>query len=1264
MRTHGEGEAMRRTHEEGVKRGGRDRAGKAMRRTHGAGVERGGRDRAGKAMRRTHEEGMQRGGRDRAEGAIGTTWSLRVVLGLVAALAALALGPSRAVGASGSATAAPHWSVIGFAAPTNFKPGDTADYYTLAIRNDGAAPTDGSAITIADTLPPNLTPTKMEGAAYSLSQHLGDLTCEVKTLTCTYEHSLLGGAPLIEPDETIWVRIVVSVAPGAFCATPAECENKATVSGGGAPSRSIASPTMISSEQAPFGFSSFGVDLVNAAGEPDTQAGSHPFELTTSLSLNLAALDTEEGLYHNSPILSAAAKDINVELPPGLVGDPNAVPRCRQSVFQSNSGVRCPADTQVGTITFDTAGQAVENAPNQDAATSAVYNVEPPSGQPAELGFELNTIKVHTLFHVRGDGSGDYGLTAQTPEITQFKPLLVAMLTVWGVPADPSHDNERSGALRPGGGEECTHPIEVKKFEEEIKALEAEKGAKEAEITLKEEQIREAEEKKEAKRVKALEGEKLVLEKERAEVEQRLAEREHSGPSSQSGCSSDVAAKPFLRTPTNCQAGGPGDELRAQADSWAEPGRFINPPNLVLGPFEGCPDLSFEPSIAVEPERHEPTTPSGYAVRLNVPQNEAPGARGTPDLKTATIALPPGTVASPSAADGLQACGEAQFARLSDAPASCPGPSQLGTVTVHSPLLPSPGLLDGQLYLGQPECAPCSPADAQAGRMIPLFLQARGFGVTVKLAGHTSLDTSTGQLTTTFANDPQLPFDELTISVHGGPRAPLANPGSCGAFTAASALEPWSAPFTATAAPTGTFAIDGCGPPRFAPSFEAGPVNDQAGAFSPFTLTFSRADADLALGTVTVRMPPGLLGMLSRVQLCPEPQAGNGTCGPQSEIGTTTVASGPGPSPFYLAGKVYLTGPYRGAPFGLSIVVPVVAGPFNLGDVVVRSAIQVDPHTAAITVASDPLPSVIDGVPAQIKAVNVNIDRAGFTFNPTNCAASKIEGTLTAAQGTSAPVASNFEAANCASLKFNPLFTVSTSGRTSKAGGASLDVKVAQQPGEANIHKVDVSLPLALPARLTTLQKACTEAQFDANPAGCPAASNVGTAVARTPVLNGPLTGPAYLVSHGGAAFPDLVIVLQGEGIRIDLVGNTDIKKGITYSKFETVPDAPISTFELSLPEGPHSALAANANLCALKSVKVKRRVTIRRNGRIRHVLRAVRKLVRETLQMPTTITGQNGAVVNQTTKIAVTGCPHKPKHHAHRPAQHGPAHREARPKR
>jgi hypothetical protein len=382
----------------------------------------------------------------------------------------------------------------------------------------------------------------------------------------------------------------------------------------------------------------------------------------------------------------------------------------------------------------------------------------------------------------------------------------------------------------------------------------------------------------------------------------------------------------------------------------------------------------------------------------------------------------------------------------------------------------------------------------------------------------------------------------------------------------------------------------------------------------------SRHDREGDLSAVRIQTPPGLLGLLSRVSLCGEPQAAQGTCGAGSLIGHVQAAAGAGSHPFWVSGQVFLTGPYKGAPFGLSVVVPAVAGPFSLGTIIVRAAIHVDPNTAALTIVSDPWPQILDGTPLRVQRVNVSIDKPGFMFNPTNCQEQQITGSITSAQGTSVGVSSPFGLSGCTTLPFHPVFSVSTQAKTSKQGGASLTVRASFPKGaQANIHSVAVVLPKQLPARLTTIQQACPEATFAANPASCPAGSDIGVGTATTPVLANPVSGPAYLVSHGGAAFPDVVVILQGEGITIDLVGSVDIKKQITSSDFAMVPDAPISSFQLTLPEGPHSGLAAVVPAKAKGS------------------------LCGQSLTMPFTTTGQNGAVVKQTAKIAVTGCP-KPK--------------------
>jgi hypothetical protein len=376
--------------------------------------------------------------------------------------------------------------------------------------------------------------------------------------------------------------------------------------------------------------------------------------------------------------------------------------------------------------------------------------------------------------------------------------------------------------------------------------------------------------------------------------------------------------------------------------------------------------------------------------------------------------------------------------------------------------------------------------------------------------------------------------------------------------------------------------------------------------------------------------------MLSKVPLCPEPLAAQGACGEASNIGTVHVAAGSGPHPLWVSGKVYLTGPYEGAPFGLTIMVPAVAGPFNLGNVVERSRIDIDPSTSALTITSDPLPQFRDGVPLRIQTLNVAVEREGFIFNPTHCSGLQVTAAIESEQGASTNATSPMSLEGCRNLPFKPTFKVSTGARTSKALGASLDVKVTSSTGQANIARVKMTLPKQLPARLTTIQHACLAEVFARNPAACDPRSLVGIVKATTPVLPVSLSGPIYLVSHGGAAFPDVVVVLQGEGVRVDLTGHINIAKGVTSTDFANIPDAPVDSFEALLPRGTNSALTsnlpANSSLCTAKLV------------------------------VPTTITGQNGAQIKQSTKVTVSGCPKAKKAKKRVTARRAKAHKARRP--
>src|SRR6266566_6741520 len=589
-------------------------------------------------------------------------------------------------------------------------------------------------------------------------------------------------------------------------------------------------------------------------------------------------------------------------------------------------------------------------------------------------------------------------------------------------------------------------------------------------------------------------------------------------------------------------------------------------------PVTGCELVPFNPGFALTPGTKAPDQTDGLTTELSVPHDPSPTKLDSSEVNTATVTLPEGLTLNPSAAAGLEACTPEQmgfekgvFVRKPvphiAEQIECPDGSKLGTVTLNVPGLP-PGSLQGNVFLGGPATGPITGPPY----IIYVAAESERYGVLVRLKGETTPNETTGQLTTTFTENPEQPFNSLIVHFNKGPLAPLANPLKCEASVATALFTPFTN--TAAMAPTAIFEVTGCpATPPFSPTQSTSSEPAQGGANTTFTLSLVRPQGNQYVAALRNVLPPGLAGAISTVTLCGETQANAGTCTSASQIGTAVVAAGSG-SPFSFNGKVYLTGPYEGAPYGLSIVIQAVGGPFNLGPVVARARLDIDPHTAQIIATDAKVPNIVGGIPTRLRSLTVSINRQGFERNPTNCAVFATETTLTGSLGATASVSTPFQAEGCNALAFKPSFSASTGAKTSKANGASLEVNISQAPGQTNIKSVKTSLPFALPSRLTTLQKACLEAVFAANPLSCPAGSNVGTATAITPLLPNPMTGPAYLVSHGGAAFPDLDIVLEGNGVRIILVGNTDIKKGITTTTFASSPDVPVSSFTLKLPTG------------------------------------------------------------------------------------------------
>lgn len=620
----------------------------------------------------------------------------------------------------------------------------------------------------------------------------------------------------------------------------------------------------------------------------------------------------------------------------------------------------------------------------------------------------------------------------------------------------------------------------------------------------------------------------------------------------------------------------------------------------------GCDKVPFAPTAEVKPQTSASDQPDGATTLVKVSQNVHEAEINTADIKDAHVTFPEGMTLNPSAAHGLAACTPAQIAIGSAKPNTCPAGSKIGTVNIETDL--PPGSLTGNAYLGNPSNGPIVEPP------FTIYLDAESvYGVSVKLQGLVEANRATGRLEASFNDNPQLPFSELALTLNDGSLAPLANSLVCGNAPVEALFTPYtgrapapsSKPFTTTGCPASL---------PFVLTQSTQSSSAAAGAYTSYTFNLGRSDGQQYLSRLQATLPPGLVGAIPSVPLCGEPQAQAGTCAAASKIGDATASVGAGSEPYSFTGPVYLTGPYGGAPYGLSIPIPAKAGPFDLGSgacdcVVTRAAIGVDPHTARV-IATSSLPTIVKGVPLRLKSLSVAVTRPNFLFNPTNCSALATSSTLTSTFEAKQSVSSPFQVANCAALAFKPSFSVSSAAKTSKRGGASLQVDLSVPAHDANIASVFAQLPAQLPARLTTLQQACPEATFAQNPRSCPVGSLVGGATVTTPVLPGELTGPAYLVSHGGLAFPDLDLVLEDNGVRVVLTGNTNIKKGITSSTFASVPDVPVSSFALNLPVGPHSALAANGNLCA---------------GR---------------LAMPTTIAAQNGKQVKLSTTISVRGCP------------------------
>jgi hypothetical protein len=665
-------------------------------------------------------------------------------------------------------------------------------------------------------------------------------------------------------------------------------------------------------------------------------------------------------------------------------------------------------------------------------------------------------------------------------------------------------------------------------------------------------------------------------------------------------CPSTAPRRPFLRMPTSCA--GPL-AWSMDINTYQRPELFHHVETTTDAP-SGCGLNPFDPSFTLIPSALAPHAPVGVDTVVSMPQVFGPNGIAPADIRRVNVQLPDGLTVNPSSASGLKACPDSDLKLRQDGAATCDLASKIGTVTVRTPMLDH--LIGGSVFL-----RPQNSDDPQSGELFRLAIELRSDddGVDIKLPGSLRADPNTGQLTATFDDLPQLPFDSMTLHFKTGSRAPLASPSTCGVHTTEVDFLSWgNVPFHGST----SFVLAGCKPPRFDPTFRAGVENPVAGASSPMYVRLTRTDDDQWFRGLTIDTPKGLLARVKDAVQCSNDAANKNACPEGSLIGHATVGAGVGSNPFYVTtGRVYLTEGYKGAPYGLAVAVHALAGPFDLGTVVVRQAIHVDRRTAQLSVVSDPFPTIVKGVPLRIRSVRVAIDKPSFMVNPTNCSKQKVGATATSVDGLTAALSSRFQIGSCRSLKFAPRLRLSVGSRNHTRRGNSTPFKavLTQTPGQSNMRSVKVSLPQTLAALLNVVNRACTLAEYQA---GRCAKAQAGSAVARTPLLKDPLKGGAFFVRHPGRPLPDLMVALRGD-IDLDLVGRVTIPGGTRLAtNFDTIPDAPVSKFTLKIVAGSHGPLGVSRNLCT----KAGRRATA-----------------------DVTMRGQNGAVITKHPRLHIRGC-------------------------
>lgn len=883
------------------------------------------------------------------------------------------------------------------------------------------------------------------------------------------------------------------------------------------------------------GSEGFSVDATEERGAVDHQAGSHPYELTTTINLKLAPESPGEP---GVPFTEGDLRELRLDLPPGLIENPSAVGQCSLADFErprisqfetSLSGESCPDETQIGVVT-------VTSSHPGGPRTFGIFNLQPPPGAPSEIGFNPYGAPIVLISEVR-QAQGEYQLSLRAQNIPQQVDISGLRISLWGAPWAPSHNFERGECL--DGAEpaspwanDCAIPIQV------------------------------------------------------------------SPP------------RAYLTLPSDC-----GDPLAygVSVSSWQQPGidagrwftHFNDGEPVTL---EGCDRLRFEPAAQAFVANPRASSPSGFDFDLDVgsegllrPKRLNPAA-----VRRAVVSLPEGMTINPSVGSGLLGCSPAQYAAetvTSPAGAGCPNGSKIGVFTVRSPLFPE--LVEGSVFLA-------APFENPFGTLIGLYLVAKSSerGILVKVPGKLDADPATGTLVAIFEGLPQLPYTDLKIQFREGQRSPLATPSVCGAFTTPVALTPWSRAGgeLRTSLPTPvTSGVEGLpcpqGLPGFHPQSQAGSINPQAGAFTPFYVHLTRSDTEQEFTSYSTVLPPGLTGDIAGIPYCSDAaieaarhrggfeEAEHPSCPADTQIGHTVAGYGVGGALEYQPGGLYLAGPFHGSTFSIVAIDSATVGPFDLGTVVVRSAIDVNPQSAQVSIdssGSDPIPHIIDGIPIHLRDIRVYVSRQHLTDNPTSCQPFKVESRLTgsgasfssSADDTTATADSPYQAFGCGSLPFRPRLRLRLRGGTHRGVFPALRAELRPRPGDANISSAKVTLPASEFLEQRHIRTICTQPEFARE--ACPAASVYGSADAFSPLLAQPLEGKVYLRSAPERKLPDLVADLHGGGLglRIEVVGHIDSVHGGLRGTFETVPDAPVSRFVMNLYGGKRGLLVNSENLC------------------------------------------------------------------------------------